>query len=274
MNQVANFLIALFHEGLEINTIAQYRSALSSSLPPIEGFKIGQNPAIGSLLKGFQNCRPKQLKNVNNWSVDAVLLMLENWDENTVLTPQRLTWKLAMLLALTASNRVSELSYLDCNHMTFLPDGICFQHTSHKKNIANNKNPGKSYFPYYQNNKKLCPCLCIKTYIERTNKIRNDEENPLFRSYIKPYNKVTPSTISRWITSCIKEAGYDVKPHQQMGHSARGKSASKAHIQGIPIIDILKAGDWKAKSTFANFYYKPDFNSAYGSKILAHALNN
>ena len=274
LNDIANFLLYLYNKGLEASSIAQCRSALSSSLPSINGQRIGQNPAICALIKGFEKKRPKQAKMAQSWSVDGVLRMIEGWEDNWNLTPQKLTWKLAMLLALTASSRVSELTYLDCRLMTNLPEGICFQHISHKKNTPSNKTPAKSYFPRFYENRKLCPCLCIETYIARTAKIRDSEENPLLRSYIKPYNKVSPTTISRWITSCIKEAGYEVKPHQKMGHSARGKSSSKAFLQGIPLLEILKAGDWKAKSTNAKHYFKPDFNSAYATKILSNALNH
>ena len=275
MNDIANFLISMFYEGCEISSIAQYKSALSTTLAPINGIKVGQDPSLSSLIKGFAKARPKKANLTKKWSIDAVLQMIESWGDNWELTPQKITWKTAMLMALTASNRCSELSKLDCKYMTKLPDGIVFQHTTQKKNIPSNQVPGKSYFPIFHEKRNLCPCHCIETYIKRTDKIRNEnEENMLLRSYIKPYLKVSPSTVSRWITQIIKEAGFDVKQHQLMGHSARGKSASKAHLQGIPLQEILKAGDWKSNSTYARFYYRPDFNSAYGTNILRTALND
>ena len=215
-----------------------------------------------------------QPKLITKWSVDAVLKTIEQWEDNHNLSPQKLTWKLAMLMALTASNRVSELSNLDTRFITKLPDGISFNLTKHRKNRKSNLSPGMVFYSKFPTNKKLCPCACMEVYISRTKKVRNQEHDPLFRSYIKPYNPVRGCTISRWITNCIKEAGYDVKENQNIGHSARGNSASKAQLMGIPLPDILKAGEWKSSSTYAKHYYRPDFNSAYGRNVLSTALNN
>ena len=273
IQSVVEFLLQLYKEGLEVSSIAQYRSALSATLPPIGGYKIGSNPILNALLKGFIYERPKQYKQVKNWSVDAVLDTIDRWMENWNLTPQRLTWKLATLLALTASNRVSELVSLKTNNITKLPDGIAFKLDKHKKNRKSNTLPGMVFYPTNPDNKNLCPCTCLDVYLERTHMVRSEGDEVVFRSYIRPYRSVKTTSLSRWITKTIAEAGFDIKPQQYVAHSARGKSASKAHLQGIALQDIMKAAEWKAESTYSKHYYSPDFNSAYGRAILKSALN-
>ena len=84
-------------------------------------------------MKGFLNEKPREHKLLQNWSVDKVLKTILRWGNNWELSEKQLTWKLAMLLALSASNRVSELKSLDTRYMKQLPDGVSFKLTTHKK---------------------------------------------------------------------------------------------------------------------------------------------
>ena len=115
-----------------MGTISLHRSTLSSTLPGLDGYTVGSHPTIVSLMKGFMNTRPRKHKIVPAWSVDEVLKTLITWGDNKYLEPRKLTWKLAMLIALPASNRVSELKSLDTRYMKKVPDGITFHLVKHK----------------------------------------------------------------------------------------------------------------------------------------------
>ena len=195
-------------------------------------------------MKGFINKRPRKFKDVKKWSVDKVLKTIQDWGPNWNLEPKYITWKLAMLFALTGSNRVSELSYLDVNNMRKLPDGIEFQLSKPKKNRKAKILPGIAFYPCHNENPNLCPIKCLEAYLERTKKLRQEDTIVnLFRGIVKPHKNVKPCLISRWITNTIKEAGFEVT--RQVGHSAGGKSASKAKMNKIALIDIMKAAEWK-----------------------------
>ena len=109
----------------------------------------------------------------------------------------------------------------------------------------------KGISPKFLSHSSLCVASTLDEYIKRTAPIRGDE-NQLFISTIKPHNKVTKATISRWIKTVMKAAGINTdifKPH-----STRSASTSKAQICDVPINSILKAASWKRDSVFHRFY--------------------
>lgn len=74
VEDVANFLTDVFKEGLQYSTVNSYRSALSATLPPIEGFPAGQHPLIVRLLQGMYNSRPPMPGRYSRiWRVETVL---------------------------------------------------------------------------------------------------------------------------------------------------------------------------------------------------------
>ena len=74
--------------------------------------------------------------------------------------------------------------------------------------------------------------------------------DPVFRALSKPHQGVKATTISTWITQCIIQAGYPVPAGQTLGHSTRGKAASKADYAGFSIQQIMTAQDWKTESVY------------------------
>ena len=111
---ITSFLAWAFDEGFEYRTINTYRSALSGVLPPIEGFAVDQHPLVVRLLKGILNMRPAMPRYQSSWDVSLVLDYFRAQPENNDLPLKPLSRKLAMLLALTAPKRSSELQLLDC----------------------------------------------------------------------------------------------------------------------------------------------------------------
>ena len=103
------FLAHQFSVGREYRSLNVYRSAVSSTHLPVEGFPIGQHPLISRLLKGaFNECPPKP-KYSGTWDVAKVLQYLSSLARNESLTLTLLTKKLAMLLTLVSAHRSSDL---------------------------------------------------------------------------------------------------------------------------------------------------------------------
>ena len=54
------------------------RSALSATLPPIEGHPVGQHPLVTSLLQGVFNERPPMPRYNTTWEVGVVTLFIKD----------------------------------------------------------------------------------------------------------------------------------------------------------------------------------------------------
>ena len=93
-------------------------------------------------------------------------------------------------------------------------------------------------------------------YIEKTRSIRKSSK--LFVSYVS-YDKVTTSTIARWLKFVLQEAGIDTSVFK--AHSFTGAAASAAFSSGCTLKSILQTGDWSSDKNFYNFYYRDVVNS-------------
>ena len=113
LGNITEFLSDSFHNGLQYRTINS--SALSNVLPPMESFPVGQHPLVVRLMKGIQNSRPAIPRYQHCWDINQVLDYIKSLPANMDLSLDKLTGKLATLMAITAPKRSSELGLLDFN---------------------------------------------------------------------------------------------------------------------------------------------------------------
>ena len=106
---------------LQVHSLNSYRSAISSVHERVEGYNVGQHPLVTRLLKGVFNERPPLPKYSSTWDVQVVLNYLGC---NSDLSQKLLTWKAAMLLALTRPSRSADLSMLDLKTRSFKAEGV------------------------------------------------------------------------------------------------------------------------------------------------------
>ena len=118
LTYILDFLTYLFNERkLEYRTSGVYRSTIAAYHVPINGVSVGKHPRVTALMTGISNIRPPQPKCCTIWDVEDVLNQLRTWPQNELLSPKQLTFKLVMLIALTAINRGSEIHKLDTRFM-------------------------------------------------------------------------------------------------------------------------------------------------------------
>ena len=127
VSEVVNFLANLYSEGYKYNSLNSYRSAISSVHERVEGYNVGQHPLVTRLLKGVFNERPPLPKYSSTWDVQVVLNYLKALGCNSDLSQKLLTWKAAMLLALTRPSRSADLSMLDLKTRSFKAEGVELQ---------------------------------------------------------------------------------------------------------------------------------------------------
>ena len=263
VNNVVNFLASLHEEGYQYNSINSYRSAISSVHEEVDGYSIGQHPLVTKLMKGIFHDRPPLPRYTSTWKVDMVLSYLKALGPNKDLSLKHLSWKTTMLLALTRPSRSADLANLDITGRQYKPEGVAFTPCALAKQSRQGKPITEFFFPSFADDLHLCPVEALKEYEGRTRELRS-EETRLLVSYIKPHNKITSSSIARWIKSLLEAAGVDTSIFS--AHSVRGASSSTAANMGITTNDILKAG---SESVFHKFYYKSSENPSFGRAVLS-----
>ena len=265
--KVVDFLSELFQAGLQYSTLNSYRSAISSTIPQVEGCPVGQHPLLCKFMKGVFNSRPPQPKYSRAWDVGLVTKYLEGLPSDSDLTVSVLTKKCAMLLALSASKRQSDLRAIDLRFKKCIPEGVSFQLAALTKTRTATKSM-EFFFPSFPHSKWLCPVTCLDSYVERTSawRVFGDGPQPLFLAIQAPQKAVSSATIGRWLKDIMKEAGIDVDTFK--AHSTRGAASSAARDRGVSVQDILQTADWTRETTFNRFYYRPKYSNSFGKAVL------
>ena len=74
-----------------------------------------------------------------------------------------------------------------------------------------------------------------------------------FRTHRKPHHPASKDTIARWVKNVLQQiSGVNVDIYKP--HSYRLASTSHAKLAGVPLEDILWAGQWKSLDCFTKFY--------------------
>ena len=252
LTDVMEYLTYLYMLNREYRTINTARSALSSTLPPIDGFMVGKHPLIKRQLKGIFNFRPPKQTLFPSWSVKSVLDTIKQWYPIAKLSMQMLTYKTAFLIAISSSKRVSSLSLLSIKrgYLEVGEDKIVLLPIGLEKHSRPGFLGGPIAIEAYKDSAKVCPVVHLKAYLERTSLLRGKEES-LFITIRKPYSKASTTTIARWIKAVI-----DMSGETGTGGSTRSVSTSTALSKQVTLEKIVKAGDWARMSTFKRHYYR------------------
>ena len=252
---VLDYLSDLFEKGLAYRTINVYRSAISAYHEPLHGSPIGGSPLVCSLLNGVFNLRPPQPRYPFIRDIEKVLCYLISLPVHKNLSDKELTLKLTMMLALTATSRCSETSYLNINFMAKTEGKYIFSFNKLTKVCRRSKSQSTLSFHEFEQDKSLCGVSLLDTYTERSKPWRQDQQKgQLLLSFVKPHNEVVKSTISEWIKEVIKQSGINVEHFK--AHSTKSASSYKVQISGLPVEQILKRGNWLSKSTWQKYYNK------------------
>lgn len=123
---MVNFLAHLFKE-YQHRSLNAYQSAISSVHEKSDRYEVGQHPLVSRVLKGAFNQRPPKPRYEFMWDVSKVLNYIDSLGESDALPLQSLSWKLAMILALTRPSRSADIAMLDLRYRRYTPEGVVFQ---------------------------------------------------------------------------------------------------------------------------------------------------
>ncbi|KAJ8050270.1 hypothetical protein HOLleu_03405 [Holothuria leucospilota] len=254
LEEASNFLAEQFEKGKSYSTLNIYRSALSATLPPIDGKPLGQHPLICRLLKGVSIKRPPQAKYSFTWDVQVVLDYIKSLGANSDLSLKLLSKKAVVLVALATGCRGSEIAKMVTNLVKIDAEKVQVGIMGATKTSK----PGQTkicILPFLKVT-DICPASVFRHYLERTKSFRSssNDEDHVFISFLKPYRKVCSATIARWIKDILRLAGVDTGVFT--AHSTRGASTSAALRAGMAVEDIMKVADWTRVATFKKFYFR------------------
>lgn len=229
------------------------RSALSSFCDIEDGCTIGSHPLVVKFMTGIYNLRPTQPRYKEFWDVSLVLKYLRTLMPVAELSLKQLSYKLAMLIALTQASRSQSLSLITLEDLHKDENSYTLYYTKLLKQSKKGRiNPVLNLKRYID--PAVCVVHTLEHYIIKTEQLRGSEQR-LFISFMKPYKVVSSSTLSRWLRNVLTLSGIDVSRYKS--HSIRGVAASKAKACGLPIKEIMNVAGWASDRTFSRFYDKP-----------------
>lgn len=248
-----NYLASMSEQGKSFSSIGTSRAAVIAVWEQLSGSNnLGESAMLKRFMKGIFRSKPPTPKYADVWDVEVVLSKMRDMPNTEELPLGRLTHKLVTLLAICSPQRVSEIASLSLTHMQRKHDSISFVLP-----MSKNRGMGPAHTVMYQkfdSEPNLCPVATIERYLKLTEQRRNQTDEMILATR-EPYNKVSPSTISRWVREFLKEAGIDSKFG---AHSTRSAATSKAASAGISLKAIMQSANWAPKSSiFQQFYNKP-----------------
>ena len=237
-------------EGLSWQYIGGARSALSSTLPPVEGFKIGDHPSVSRLVKGALELRPPIPALVPQWSVAKVLRELDSWDMQKDLSLMDLTLKTILLVALASAKRVDSISkFVVTDGFLEVSDSMArIQPISLEKNSRADHLPPVVKIQAYPDRITICPLCYLKGYLRRTEPTRSSPS--LFVTVNAPNGAASKVSLRRYIVAALEKCEAFSTPG-----SPRSASTWRARAMGAPMATILEAGDWAGAEVFKKHNY-------------------
>ena len=272
---VLTFLQGLLDKGLSFSTIKVYLAAISACHIGFDGVTPGAHPLAVRFLKGVRRLRPVVKSSIPSWDLVLVLEALcgPPFEPIESVDMKFVSYKTALLLALTSAKRVGDLHALSVH-------SSCTQFTSDGSKVT--LRPNAAYLPkvipaaYNSMTFELssfCPppfaseelrrlhCLCpvrmLRTYIDRTQGVRLCDQ--LFVCFANPARgkALSKQRLSHWIVEAISLA-YSSRglplPQGVRAHSTRGMATSWALFRGVSVTDICAAASWSSPHTFVRFY--------------------
>jgi hypothetical protein len=248
---VISFLTYEFNKGSSYGSLNSHRSALSLLL----GSSIGSDDRIKRLLKGVYKLKPVTPKYSHTWDPQVVLNHITTWYPNREISLEKLTKKLAILLAICTAHRVQTLSLIKLNNIKSSPNGIKIIIDDVIKTSGVGREQPILFLPYFEDNRNICPATVINDYLYVTSNFRTESSQNLLLTFKSPHKNASAQSISRWIKQVLGESGIDVAAFS--AHSTRHAATSAAHRAGISLDAIRKAAGWSRTSeTFARFYHR------------------
>ncbi|KAJ8914045.1 hypothetical protein NQ315_017564, partial [Exocentrus adspersus] len=241
--EVLTFLEDQFKKGASYATMNTTRSALSLILSP----SVGNDHRVKWLLKGVYRLRSSKPKYNVTWDPSVVLNHLGKEYSNELLSLEKLTVKLATLLALITAQLVQTLFLIKITNIERTDQGFEIKIPDTIKTSGKGRVQPVLNVPYFESKPEICVAKVLSCYLQKTASHRKGrEEDNLFITFKKPFRKASAQSISRWIKGSLERCGVDTNIFT--AHSTRHAATSAAGRYGVDVNTILStAGSIKNK---------------------------
>ena len=248
MREVLEYLTHLFDRGLKYSTVNIHRSAISSTLPLVDGVPVGQHPFVKRLMKGVFNKRPPSRRLYPSWRIADVCKIFEDWPSPLPLG--LLIKKTAFLLAMASSRRPSEISSFRISPQFFSSNATSARFVPTRLSKTDRPDHMSPAITVYRllDDPSLCPVVATEQLIAARAPLAINHDY-LFCAESAPYAPLSTSAFSRRISWILMRAGVSAPPG-----STRAMSVSAAFSGSLDLGAILRAGDWSGAETFFRFY--------------------
>ncbi|XP_039176188.1 uncharacterized protein LOC120297529 [Crotalus tigris] len=285
-------------KGLSTNTIHRQVAALAMVITCGNDVPLAHHPMVRSFLKGANNARPPTVHRYPSWDLHQVLQALVSslFEPIDTCLFKQLSMKVAFLVAVTSAKRISEL------HALSVRKDLCIFHNDRVTLRLDPSFVPKVNSLYHRSQEIILPDFCpnpsndiemqwnkldvhraLHCYIQRTSSsVCVLKSEALFVSFHPSSlgQKVSSSTIGRWIRACISLA-YQTRslqaPRHITAHSTRGAATSAVWVTQACIEEICRAATWSSPSSFVHHYKMDKYASStasFGCRVLEHTLTS
>lgn len=160
ISKILIFLSDQYTSGMSYGTLNSFRSAISL----ITTHDVGGNSQVKRFFKGVLNLRPTRPKYNSTWDPVIVLNYLTGLGSNSTISLERLTQKLAILLALTTAQRVQTLYLINIQNIRFDEVGATIRTPDRIKTTGLHTSQPFLHLPFFTENLVLCPAHTLRFY--------------------------------------------------------------------------------------------------------------
>ena len=140
------------------------------------------------------------------------------------LSLKELTLRMCMLLALLTGQRGQALHLLKIQDLKFKQSKCIIVFSGKHKQSRPGFHTEPAEILSFEKNPKLCLVSHLKSYLERTQELR-DTVDQLLISYVKPHVPVSRQTLTRWVKAVLGNAGVDTETYAS--HSTRAARVAR-----------------------------------------------
>ncbi|XP_077277629.1 uncharacterized protein LOC143905862 [Temnothorax americanus] len=264
VSEVLGFLTEELERAGSFSTLNTSRSAISL----LSCNTIGEDPLIKRFCKGASVLKPPRPRYDHIWDPAPVISKLGTFFPHEDLSLERVTKKLALLLALGSGQRCQTLAALRRSQISITEEKMIFTVPDRIKTSAPGRRQPLLIFSRFTERSNLCIVNLLEHSLRRTKNLRPDNCDKLFISLKRPHKAVGVQSISRWIRETLNECGVD---GNFTAHSTRHASTSYAAKKGDTIDLIKRAAGWSAEArAFAKLYNRPIVDThAFANAVLS-----
>ena len=167
---------------------------------------------------------------------------------------------------------MSTIHKFKLNNLQLTDTIALFNITEPLKQSTPTRKPQPVVFRRYPQNEQLCPVRLVQAYlVKRTSLPVVASYDAFFLTHRRPHHPASKDTIARWVKNVLQLSGVNVDIYKP--HSYRPASTSHAKLAGVPLEDILWAGQWKSSDCCTKFFDRVIERTGFtASQLFADSL--